>query len=91
MAFLAVLVGRGQSRPPVRVDYAIFHVLQSLRTALADRVMVGITELGDWVVTTAVTLVTLILAHLATKLVAQRFNSSLFSIPSAFSFLMYLC
>lgn len=59
MAFFAVLEDVVNRDPLVRVDDAIFHVLQSLRTAPLDRVMVGITELGDWVVTTAVTLVSL--------------------------------
>ena len=59
MAFFAVLEDVVTRDPLVRVDDAIFHVLQSLRTAPLDRVMVGITELGDWVVTTAVTLVAL--------------------------------
>jgi hypothetical protein len=59
IAFFAVLEDVVNRDPLVRIDDAIFHVLQSLRTAPLDRVMVAITELGDWVVTTAVTLVAL--------------------------------
>ncbi|MDE2270474.1 MAG: phosphatase PAP2 family protein, partial [Xanthomonadaceae bacterium] len=38
----------------VRVDTAIYHALQSIRTPAGDALMVGITELGDTVVTTCV-------------------------------------
>jgi membrane-associated phospholipid phosphatase len=59
IAFFAVLEDVVNRDPLVRIDQAIFHVLQSLRTGPLDRVMVAITELGDWVVTTAVTMVAL--------------------------------
>lgn len=57
LAFFAVLEDVLTGDPLVRIDDAVFHALQSLRTASLDHVMVAITELGDWVVTTAVALV----------------------------------
>ena len=45
--------------PLVRADMAAFQLLQDLRTGWADRIMVGITELGDATVIIAVTLATL--------------------------------
>jgi undecaprenyl-diphosphatase len=45
--------------PLVRADMAVFQLLQDLRTGWADRIMVGITELGDATVIIAVTLATL--------------------------------
>jgi membrane-associated phospholipid phosphatase len=60
IAFFAVLEDVLTRDPLVRVDDAVFHLLQSLRTASLDRAMVMTTELGDWVVTTAVTLAALI-------------------------------
>ena len=45
--------------PLVRADTAVYHLLQTLRTAWGDRIMVVVTELGDAFVTTAVTLAVL--------------------------------
>lgn len=60
IAFFALLEDVVNRDPLVRVDDAVFHALQSRRTAQLDCVMVAITELGDWVVTTAVTMVALL-------------------------------
>lgn len=57
IAFFAVLEDVVTGDPLVRVDDGVFHFLQSVRTASLDHVMVVITELGDWVVTTAVAMV----------------------------------
>ncbi len=90
MAFFAVLEDVVNRDPLVRLDDAIFHVLQSLRTAPLDRVMVGITELGDWVVTTAVTLVTLFWLIWRRNRRTALYLCVAVLIPSAFSFLMKL-
>ena len=90
IAFFAVLEDVVNRDPLVRIDDAIFHALQSVRTAPLDRVMVAITELGDWVVTTAVTLVALL------WLIWQRNRRTALYLcfavlaPSIFSFLMKL-
>lgn len=55
--FLSVLEDVVSGDPLVRVDEAIYHALQALRTPAADAFMIGITELGDTVVTTSVTIV----------------------------------
>jgi undecaprenyl-diphosphatase len=57
IAFFAVLEDVVTGDPLVRIDDALFHRLQSLRTPTLDRAMVGVTELGDWVVSSAVTVV----------------------------------
>jgi membrane protein DedA with SNARE-associated domain/membrane-associated phospholipid phosphatase len=53
VAFALLLedVATGETRPS---DYAISQLLQSLRTSLADLVMIAVTMLGDWTVTLAV-------------------------------------
>lgn len=45
--------------PLVRVDSSVFHLLQNLRTAWGDQLMVRITELGDRTVTASITLAVL--------------------------------
>jgi magnesium-transporting ATPase (P-type) len=57
LVFFGVLEDVITGDPLVRADAALFHLLQSLRTAPLDRVMVVITELGDGAVTTTVTAV----------------------------------
>jgi len=90
MAFFAVLEDVVNRDPLVRVDDAIFHVLQSLRTVPLDRVMVGISELGDWVVTTAVTLVALFWLMWRRNRRTALYLCLAVLIPSIFSFLMKL-
>lgn len=55
--FLGVLEDVVSGDPLVRIDTAIYHALQALRTPAGDALMIGITELGDTVVTTSVTVV----------------------------------
>lgn len=55
--FFGVLEDVVSGDPLVRVDTAIFQSLQALRTPAGDALMIGITELGDTVVTTSVTIV----------------------------------
>jgi membrane-associated phospholipid phosphatase len=88
IAFFAVLEDVVNRDPLVRVDDAIFHVLQSLRTAPLDRVMVAITELGDWVVTTAVTLVALFWLIWQRNRRTALYLCFAVLVPSIFSFLM---
>ncbi len=90
MAFFAVLEDVVTRDPLVRVDDAIFHALQSLRTAPLDRVMVAITELGDWVVITAVTLVALFWLIWRWNQRTAFYLLLAVLIPSVFSFLMKL-
>lgn len=52
--FLGVLEDVVTGDPLVRVDSAVYHLLQGFRTPLADTVMIGLTELGDAAVTFAV-------------------------------------
>lgn len=52
--FLGVLQDVLSGDPLIRADTAIYHFLQSLRTAWGDRLMVAVTELGDARVTLAV-------------------------------------
>jgi len=59
-SFFAVLEDIVSGDPLVRVDTAVFHLLQSLRTVWADQVMVAVTELGGGVVTGAVSVAALI-------------------------------
>ncbi len=55
--FLGVLEDVVSGDPLVRIDTAIYDALQALRTPAADALMISITELGDTVVTTSVTIV----------------------------------
>jgi undecaprenyl-diphosphatase len=55
--FLGILEDVVSGDPLVRVDTAIYHALQDLRTAPGDSAMIAITELGDPVVVIAVTIV----------------------------------
>lgn len=57
--FFGVLEDVVTGDPLLLVDSAIYHVLQELRTAPGDAVMIAITELGDTTVVAAVTLVVL--------------------------------
>jgi undecaprenyl-diphosphatase len=45
--FLAILEDVVTGDPLVNFDLAVFQLFQSLRTSLADAVMIGLTELGD--------------------------------------------
>jgi undecaprenyl-diphosphatase len=53
--FLGILEDVVTGDPLIRADAAIYHALQSLRTAPGDALMIAITELGDTIVVTAVT------------------------------------
>ena len=55
--FFGVLEDVVSGDPLVLVDAAIYHALQTLRTAPGDAAMVAVTELGDTVVVVAVTIV----------------------------------
>lgn len=55
--FFGVLEDVATGDPLVRVDGTIYRALQGLRTPAGDAFMIGITELGDTVVTTSVTIV----------------------------------
>ena len=59
-AFMEVMQDVLAGDPLVRTDMAVFQLLQDLRTGWADRIMVGITELGDATVIIAVALATLL-------------------------------
>jgi membrane-associated phospholipid phosphatase len=54
--FLGVLEDVVSGEPLVRLDAAVYRALQGVRTAAGDTIMIGITELGDTVVTTSLTL-----------------------------------
>ena len=54
--FFVVLENVVSGAPLVNVDRAIYQLLQELRTPWGDRAMIAITELGDAVVTTSVTM-----------------------------------
>lgn len=58
--FLGVLEDVVSGDPLIRIDMAIYQALQALRTPAGDSLMIGITELGDTVVTTSVTIVVLL-------------------------------
>ncbi|BFT65056.1 VTT domain-containing protein [Pseudomonas moorei] len=58
--FFGVLEDVVTGDPLLLVDSAIYHVLQELRTAPGDAVMIAITELGDTTVVAAVTMVVLL-------------------------------
>jgi undecaprenyl-diphosphatase len=57
-AFFAILEGVATGDPLVRIDSAVYHIMQGLRTPWGDRVMVAVTNLGDtaviWTVVTTV-------------------------------------
>ena len=55
--FFGVLEDVVSGDPLVRLDTAIYHALQALRTPAADALIISITELGDTVVTASVTIV----------------------------------
>lgn len=55
--FLSVLEDVVQGDPLVQVDGIIYRALQDLRTPVGDTFLVAVTELGDPVVTTTVTIV----------------------------------
>jgi len=56
-----VLVGRVLARGEiVAVDSTVYHLLQGLRTPWGDRFMVGVTQLGDGIVITAVAVAVLL-------------------------------
>ncbi len=88
IAFFAVLEDVVNRDPLVRIDDAIFHLLQSLRTAPLDRVMVAITELGDWVVATAVTIVALLWLIWHRERRTALYLCAVVLAPSIFSLLM---
>lgn len=58
--FFGILEDVVSGDPLVRVDTAIYQSLQALRTPATDALLIGITELGDTVVTTSVTIVVLL-------------------------------
>jgi membrane-associated phospholipid phosphatase len=88
VAFFAVLEDVLTRDPLVRIDDAVFHLLQSLRTASLDRAMVVTTELGDWVVTTAVTLAALIWLLWRHKQRTALYFCATVVASAAFSFLL---
>ncbi len=53
--FFGVVEGLTTGHPLVRADTAIYNLLQGLRSLIADRAMIAITELGDSTVAGAVT------------------------------------
>jgi undecaprenyl-diphosphatase len=55
--FFCILEDVVTGDPLLLADSAIYHVIQELRTAPSDAVMIAITELGDTTVVAAVTLV----------------------------------
>jgi cation-transporting ATPase E/undecaprenyl-diphosphatase len=57
LVFFGVLEDITAGDPLVRADAALFHLLQSMRTVSLDRVMIAITELGDGIVTAAISAV----------------------------------
>lgn len=56
-AFLGVLEDVVSGDPLVAVDMAVYHFFQGLRSPWSDHLLITVTELGDGVVTTAVTAV----------------------------------
>ncbi|MCK9908001.1 LssY C-terminal domain-containing protein [Microbacteriaceae bacterium K1510] len=58
--FFSVLEGVVQGDPLVHIDGVIYRALQDLRTPAGDTFMIAVTELGDPVVTTTVTIVVLL-------------------------------
>jgi membrane protein DedA with SNARE-associated domain/membrane-associated phospholipid phosphatase len=58
--FFGILEDVVTGDPLLLADSAIYHVLQDLRTAPGDAVMIAITELGDTTVVVAVTMVVLL-------------------------------
>ncbi len=58
--FLGVLEDVVSGDPLVRVDMAIYRMLQALRTPAGDALMIAITELGDTVVALSVTVMALL-------------------------------
>lgn len=58
--FLGILEDVVSGDPLVRIDAAIYHALQALRTPAGDALMIGITELGDTVVAAGVAVVVLL-------------------------------
>ena len=57
--FFGVIEDLVNQDPLVRANEAIYQMLQTLRTPLGDRIMIVFSELGDWPVTTATTIVAL--------------------------------
>ncbi len=55
--FFGILEDVASGDPLVRLDGVIYRALQGLRTPAGDAFMIGITELGDTLVTTTVTIV----------------------------------
>ena len=55
--FLGVLEDVVTGDPLVRVDGVVYRALQGIRTPAGDAFMIGITELGDTIVTTSMTIV----------------------------------
>lgn len=55
--FLGVLEDVVTGDPLVRVDTVVYRTLQGIRTPTGDAFMIGITELGDTIVTTSMTIV----------------------------------
>jgi membrane protein DedA with SNARE-associated domain/membrane-associated phospholipid phosphatase len=53
--FLGILEDVVTLDPLVKADQAFYHLFQNIRGPLGDRLMVVLSELGDWVVVTAVT------------------------------------
>jgi membrane protein DedA with SNARE-associated domain/membrane-associated phospholipid phosphatase len=72
VGFAGVVEDLVAGEPIVRADAAISRLVQSVRTPLLDRMMIGITEFGDAVVVTAV--VATLLASLA---LARQWRSAL--------------
>ncbi len=71
--FFGMLEDVVTSDPLIAVDQAVFLVLQSLRSPIADAVLIAITELGDRLVITAVVVVGLI-----SLLLIRRWRAALY-------------
>jgi undecaprenyl-diphosphatase len=86
--FLGVLQDILAGDPLVRADRAVFHLLQSLRVPVVDRLMVAITELGDAAVVVPVSLA--VLAWLAWQRAwrATLYGAAAVAGASLFAFLL---
>jgi undecaprenyl-diphosphatase len=88
IAFFAVLEDVVTRDPLVRIDDALFQHLQSLRTIPLDRVVVAITELGDWVVTSSVITVVMLWLIWNRNGRTAGYLCAAVLVPSVFSFLL---
>ncbi len=88
LAFFAVVEDVVTRDPLVRVDDSVFHALQSMRTASLDGLIVSTTELGDWLVTTAVAVVAFLWLIWRRNLRAALYLGAAVLVSGVFSFLL---